>query len=59
MKAMNSKAKPIHVVIENVTVKFDSWSRNANFSMASMDDFKMILCMKLLCKVKMVPISHL
>ncbi|CAN6455079.1 unnamed protein product [Victoria cruziana] len=59
MKAVNSEAKPICGVARDVAMKVESWSGKANFSVAPMDDFKMILGMELMCKAKMVPMPHL
>ncbi|CAN6443090.1 unnamed protein product [Victoria cruziana] len=59
MKAVNSEAKPICRVARDVAVKIENWSEKANFSVAPIDDYKMILRIDLMCKVKMVPILHL
>ncbi|CAN6477675.1 unnamed protein product [Victoria cruziana] len=59
MKAMNSEAKPICSVARDVAVKIESLSGKANFLVAPIDDYKMILGIKLICKTKMVPMPHL
>ncbi|CAN6454292.1 unnamed protein product [Victoria cruziana] len=59
MKAMNFVAKPICGMAWDVAVKIESWLGKANFSVALIDDYKMILGMELMCKAKMVPIPHL
>ncbi|CAN6476554.1 unnamed protein product [Victoria cruziana] len=59
MKAVNSEAKPIYEVARDVAVKVESWSGKANFSVAPMDDLKIISGMEFMCKAKMVPMPHL
>ncbi|CAN6472639.1 unnamed protein product [Victoria cruziana] len=59
IKAVNSEAKPICGVARDVAVKIENWSGKANFSVAPIDDYKMILGMDLMCKAKMVPMPHL
>ncbi|CAN6470645.1 unnamed protein product [Victoria cruziana] len=59
MNAVNSEAKPICGVARDVDVKIENWSGNANFSVAPIDDYKMILGMDLMYKTKMVPMPHL
>lgn len=54
MKVMN-----YHGVAWDMIVKIESWSGNDNFSRASIDNFKIILGMELLCETKMVPTSYL
>lgn len=59
MKAVNSKAKSIYRLAQDVAVKVGSWLEKANFSVALMDNFNIFFGIELMCKVKMVPISHL
>ncbi|CAN6473311.1 unnamed protein product [Victoria cruziana] len=59
IKAVNSEAKPICGVARDVAVKIENWSGKANFSVAPIDDYKMILGMDLMCMAKMVPMPHL
>ncbi|CAN6449072.1 unnamed protein product [Victoria cruziana] len=59
MKAVNSEAKSICRVARDVAVKIENWSENVNFSIAPIDDYKMILGIDLMCKAKMVPMPHL
>lgn len=59
MKTVNSEANSIHRVAYNVIVKIKSWLRNDNFLVVLMDDFNIILGMKLLYKMKIVSIPYL
>lgn len=45
MKAVNSEAKPVYGVTQDMAVKINSWLENVNFSMTLMYDFKMFLDM--------------
>ncbi|CAN6451992.1 unnamed protein product [Victoria cruziana] len=59
IKAVNSEAKPICGVARDVAVKIENWSGKTNFSVAPIDDYKMILGIDLMCKAKMVPMPYL
>ncbi|KAF3780593.1 hypothetical protein EJ110_NYTH38817 [Nymphaea thermarum] len=59
MKAVNSKAQPIHGVARDVVVKVEGWSRKANFSVVQTADFQVILGIEFLSAAKMVPMPHL
>ncbi|CAN6454511.1 unnamed protein product [Victoria cruziana] len=59
MKVMNSEAKPICGVARDVAVKIKNLSGKTNFSVAPIDDYKMILGIDLMCKAKMVSMPHL
>ena len=45
LKAVNSAAKPSHGVARGVTLHIGSWEGKVNFTVAPMDDFKMVLGM--------------
>ena len=59
LKAVNSVAKPSHGVARGVTMHIGSWKGRVNFTVAPMDDFKMVLGMDFLQKVKAVPLPFL
>ncbi|RVW50369.1 RNA-directed DNA polymerase-like [Vitis vinifera] len=59
LKAVNSAAKPSHGVARGVTMHIGSWERRVDFTVAPMDDFKMVLGMDFLQKVKAVPLPFL
>ncbi|RVW63411.1 hypothetical protein CK203_055931 [Vitis vinifera] len=48
LKAVNSAAKPSHGVVRGVTMHIGSWERRVDFTVAPMDDFKMVLGMDFL-----------
>lgn len=48
MLVVNSKTKLIHRVAQNIAMKINNWSKNANILVASMNYFKIIIGMKLL-----------
>ncbi|RVW19712.1 Retrovirus-related Pol polyprotein from transposon 17.6 [Vitis vinifera] len=56
LKAVNSAAKPSHGVARGVTMHIGSWEGRVDFTVAPMDDFKMVLGMDFLQKVKAVPL---
>ena len=56
LKAVNSTAKPSHGVACVVTMHIGSWKGRVDFTVAPMDEFKMVLGMDFLQKVKVVPI---
>ncbi|RVW62237.1 hypothetical protein CK203_064477 [Vitis vinifera] len=56
LKAVNSAAKPSHGVARGVTIHIGSWEGRVNFTVAPMDDFKIVLGMDFLQKVKAVPL---
>uniref|UniRef100_A0A803LYG3 Reverse transcriptase/retrotransposon-derived protein RNase H-like domain-containing protein n=1 Tax=Chenopodium quinoa TaxID=63459 RepID=A0A803LYG3_CHEQI len=59
MKAVNSAAKPVHGVARNIPTKLGDWSGNLDFTVATMDDFKLALGMDFLRASKAVPMPHL
>ncbi|RVW59633.1 Transposon Ty3-G Gag-Pol polyprotein [Vitis vinifera] len=59
LKAVNSTAKPSHGVARGVTMHIGSWEGRVDFTVAPMDDFKMVLGMDFLQKVKAVPLPFL
>ncbi|RVW96014.1 RNA-directed DNA polymerase-like [Vitis vinifera] len=59
LKAVNSTAKPSHGVARGVTMHIGSWKGRVNFTVAPMDDFKMVLRMDFLQKAKAVPLPFL
>ncbi|RVX03349.1 hypothetical protein CK203_019916 [Vitis vinifera] len=59
LKAVNSAAKPSHGVARGVTMHIGSWEGRVDFTVAPMDDFKMVLGMDFLQKVKAVPLPFL
>ena len=56
MKAINSSAKPIAGTTQGVHVTLGTWSRKLNFSIMSMNDFKMVLDMKFFDQVRVLPL---
>ncbi|RVW38679.1 Transposon Ty3-I Gag-Pol polyprotein [Vitis vinifera] len=59
LKAVNSAAKPSHGVARGVIMHIGSWEGKVDFTVAPMDDFKMVLGMDFLQKVKAVPLPFL
>ncbi|WKA10666.1 hypothetical protein VitviT2T_028228 [Vitis vinifera] len=59
LKAVNSAAKASHGVARGVTMHIGSWEGRVDLTVAPMDDFKMVLGMDLLQKVKVVPLPFL
>ncbi|XP_021753565.1 uncharacterized protein LOC110718935 [Chenopodium quinoa] len=59
MKAVNSAAKPVHGVARNIPTKLGDWSGNLDFTIATMDDFNLVLGMDFLRASKAVPMPHL
>ncbi|RVW16210.1 Transposon Ty3-I Gag-Pol polyprotein [Vitis vinifera] len=59
LKAVNSTAKPSHGVARRVAMHISSWEGRVDFTVAPMDDFKMVLGMDFLQKVKAVPLPFL
>ncbi|RVW89574.1 hypothetical protein CK203_043558 [Vitis vinifera] len=59
LKAVNSAAKPSHGVAPRVVMHIGSWEGRIDFTVAPMDDFKMVLGMDFLQKVKVVPLPFL
>nr|XP_048324599.1 uncharacterized protein LOC125420961 [Ziziphus jujuba var. spinosa] len=56
MKAVNSAAKPIHGVARGVQATIREWVGQLNLSVVPMDDFKVVLGMEFLEKVKAFPL---
>ena len=59
LKAVNSAAKPSQGVAREVTTKIGPWEGKVNFTVAPMDDFKIVLGMDFLRQVKAVPLPFL
>ena len=59
LKAVNSAAKPSQGVARGVTMKIGPWEGKVNFTVAPMDDFKIVIGMVFLRQVKFVPIPFL
>ena len=59
LKAVNSAAKPSQGVARGVTMKIGPWEGKVDFTVAPMDDFKVVIGMDFLCQVKAVPIPFL
>ena len=59
LKAVNLAAKPSHRVAREVTMHIGSREGMFNFTVAPMDDFKMVSGMDLLQKVKVMPLPFL
>ena len=59
LKAVNSIAKPSQGVARGVTIKIGSWKGKIDFTVAPMDDFKIVIGMDFLRQVRAVPIPFL
>ena len=59
LKAVNSVAKPSQGVARGVTMKIGQWEGKIDFTVAPMDDFKVVIGMDFLRQVKAVPIPFL
>ena len=59
LKAVNSVAKPSQGVARGATMKIGSWEGKIDFTVAPMDDFKIVIRMDFLRQVKAVPIPFL
>ena len=59
LKAVNSAAKPSHGVARGMAMHIDSWEGMVDFTMAPTYDFKIVLGMNFLQKVKVVPLLFL
>lgn len=59
MKMVNYEINSIHEVAQDLAVKIESSLEIGNFSVASMNDFKMTFGIKLLYQANVVPILHL
>ncbi|XP_059598686.1 uncharacterized protein LOC132255070 [Vitis vinifera] len=59
LKEINSATKPSHGVAFRVTIHIGSWEGRVDFTVAPMDDFKMVLRMDFLQKIKAVPLPFL
>ncbi|KAL4283428.1 hypothetical protein GQ457_16G027420 [Hibiscus cannabinus] len=55
IKAVNSAAKPIHEIAQDVKTDVGTWSGRLNFSIVPMDDYKLILGIEFLDQVKAIP----
>ncbi|GFZ19485.1 hypothetical protein Acr_28g0001900 [Actinidia rufa] len=59
LKAVNSTAKPLLGAAQGVEIHIGPWSGRIDLTVAPMDDFKVVLGMDLLGKVKAVPLPFL
>ena len=59
LKAVNSVAKPSQGVARGVTMKIGSWEGKIDFTVAPMDDFKIVIGIDFLRQVRAVPIPFL
>ena len=59
LKAVNSTAKPSQGVARGMTMKIGPWEGKIDFTMAPMDDFKIVIGMDFLRQVRAVPIPFL
>ena len=59
LKAVNSVVKPSQGVARGVTMKIGSWEGKIDFTVAPMDDFKIVIGMDFLRQVRAVPIPFL
>ena len=59
MKSVNSKAKPILGVAEQVEAKLGDWEGKMNFTAVNMDDFNLVLGLEFLRTSKAVVMPHL
>ena len=59
LKAINSAAKPSHGIARGVTMHIGSWEGRVDFIGAPMENFKMVLGMDFLQRVKVVPLFFL
>ncbi|GJU26990.1 gag-aspartyl protease domain-containing protein [Tanacetum coccineum] len=57
IKAVNSEAKPIHGVDKDVRAKIGEWEGTIDLSMVSMDNFKVVLRLEFLDKLRAFPMS--
>ena len=57
--AINSATKPLHGVTHGVTIRISTWEGKVDFTMTPMDDFKVVLGMDFLKKVKAMPLPLL
>nr|GEW76618.1 Gag-Asp_proteas domain-containing protein [Tanacetum cinerariifolium] len=55
IKAVNSPAKPIHGVAKDVRAKIREWEGTIDLSVVPMDDFKVVLGLEFLDKVRAFP----
>ncbi|KAI3469025.1 hypothetical protein Pfo_025688 [Paulownia fortunei] len=51
LKTVNAKAQPLNGVVKNVELRLGTWKGQVDFSMAPMDDFKVVLSMDFLRNV--------
>ncbi|WP_284190054.1 retropepsin-like aspartic protease family protein, partial [Zoogloea oryzae] len=58
MKAVNSAAKPVHGIVNNVPITMDSWSGKTSFLVVDLDDFKVIMGLEFLDQHKVVLLSY-
>ncbi|XP_021775623.1 uncharacterized protein LOC110739487 [Chenopodium quinoa] len=59
MKAVNSEAQPTCGVAKNVSTRIGEWSGSLDFTVATMDDFELVLGMDFLHTSKAVSMPHL
>lgn len=58
MKTVNSETQPTYGVAKNVNTKIGDWSGSLDFTVATMDDFKVVLGMDFLHTSKAVSMPH-
>nr|GEZ66015.1 Gag-Asp_proteas domain-containing protein [Tanacetum cinerariifolium] len=57
IKAVNLEVKPIHEVAKDVRAKIGEWEGTIDLSVVPMDDFKVVLGLEFLDKVRAFPMS--
>lgn len=55
IKAVNSPARPIHGVVRGVKTSVGAWCGNLDFSIVSMDEFKVVTGLEFHDQVKAIP----
>ncbi|GAV61392.1 gag-asp_proteas domain-containing protein, partial [Cephalotus follicularis] len=58
IKDVNSKAKPLIGIAEDVGMKIGEWNGSISLSIIPMDDYDLVLCMEFMDQVKAIPILH-
>lgn len=59
LKVVNFVAKPLHGIAHEMAICISSWEGKVDFMVTPMDDFKVMLRMDFLRKVKAMPLSFL
>lgn len=55
MKAVNSPTTPLAGIVQGANIQLGTWSGKVNFSVARMDDFKLVLGLDFMRKVNAIP----